>query len=85
LDGLGAWIGVVSEVIRGTTFDGGAGSASGTFGKTVSKTKSGLFDGSLSDISASSSCASFISELAWLLKHVTDIVAVPSLTMALKQ
>nr|GEX06301.1 DNA helicase [Tanacetum cinerariifolium] len=40
--------------------------------------------GFLSDISASSSCTSFISELAWLLKHVTEIVVVSSLTIALK-
>ncbi|GJR97885.1 hypothetical protein Tco_0270059 [Tanacetum coccineum] len=44
LDGLGAWIGVVSEVVWGTTSNGGAGSASGMFGKMASKTKSGLFD-----------------------------------------
>ncbi|GJV23192.1 hypothetical protein Tco_1375887 [Tanacetum coccineum] len=44
LDGLGAWIGVVSEVVWGTTSNGGVGSASGMFGKTASKTKSGLFD-----------------------------------------
>nr|GEX57581.1 hypothetical protein [Tanacetum cinerariifolium] len=56
LGGLGAWIGVVSEVVWGTIVvfgcsrcsivisNGGAGSASGMFGKTASKTKSGLFD-----------------------------------------
>ncbi|GJX52851.1 protein kinase, ATP binding site-containing protein [Tanacetum coccineum] len=44
LDGLDDWIGVVFEVVWGTTSNGGAGSASGMFGKTVSKTKSGLFD-----------------------------------------
>ncbi|GJS04666.1 hypothetical protein Tco_0321174 [Tanacetum coccineum] len=87
LDGLGAWIGVVSEVVWGTTSNGGAGSASGMFGKTASKIKSGLFDVDDRGLCLISLPVARARPLLvnWLGYCVTEIVAVPSLTIALKQ
>ncbi|GJU40586.1 hypothetical protein Tco_1193543 [Tanacetum coccineum] len=66
--------------------DGGAGNRSGTSSKTVSKTKSGLLEVLIvSNEIESTSCTSFVKELAWSLRQVIKIVADLSLTMALKQ